>query len=165
MVGPSPEVENRPGRRAEEPSVGRIRPMTLPDLDVVLAIERASFAQPWTEDMFRAELTENPSARFFVAVAGGDIVGYIGGWFVVDELQVVSLAVRPDARRRRVASRLLAHLFDHAGAPVRRASLEVRRSNRAAIAMYERFGFRPAGVRRGYYDEPKEDAVLMERVV
>jgi ribosomal-protein-alanine N-acetyltransferase len=139
--------------------------MALPDLDAVLAIERASFSQPWTADMFYAELTGNRFAYFFVAVAGADIVGYIGGWRVADDLQVVSLAVRPDARRSRVASRLLAHLFDHAGAPVRRASLEVRRSNHAAIAMYEQFGFRPAGVRRGYYDEPKEDAVLMEWVM
>jgi ribosomal-protein-alanine N-acetyltransferase len=139
--------------------------MALSDLDAVLAIERVSFSQPWTADMFRAELTENPSAYFFVAVAGDDIVGYIGGWRVADELQVVSLAARPDARRSRVASRLLAHLFDHAGAPVRRASLEVRRSNHVAIAMYEQFGFRPAGVRRGYYDEPKEDAIVMEWVM
>lgn len=139
--------------------------MTLSDLDAVLAIERASFSQPWTEDMFRAELTENRFAWFFVAVAGADILGYIGGWLVADELQVVSLAVRPDARRRRVAARLLAHLLDHAGRPVHRASLEVRRSNQAAIAMYERFGFRPVGVRRGYYDEPKEDAVLMAWVM
>ena len=139
--------------------------MALLDLDAVLAIERVSFSQPWTADMFRAELTENPSAWFFVAVAEADIVGYIGGWLVVDDLQVVSLAVRPDARRRRVATRLLAHLFDHAGAPVHRASLEVRRSNREAIAMYEQFGFRRVGVRRGYYDEPKEDAIVMEWVM
>ena len=139
--------------------------MTLADLDVVLAIERASFSQPWTEDMFRAELTENPPAYFFVAEAADDTVGYIGGWRVVDELQVVSLAVRPDARRSGVASRLLAYLFGHSGGPVRRASLEVRRSNQAAAAMYQRFGFRPVGVRRGYYEEPTEDAVLMEWVM
>ncbi len=139
--------------------------MTLDDLDEVLAIERVSFSEPWTREMFRAELTENPCARFFVAVAGGRFVGYIGGWVVADELQVVSLAVRPEARRRRVASRLLSHLFERAGAPVKRAYLEVRRSNRAAIEMYEGFGFRVVGVRQGYYDHPKEDALLMERVM
>lgn len=139
--------------------------MTLADLDAVLAIERSSFSQPWTREMFRAELSENGPAYFFVAVAGDDTVGYIGGWRVVDELQVVSLAVRPASRRSRVASRLLAYLFSHAGAPVRRASLEVRRSNQAAIAMYERFGFQAVGVRRGYYEQPTEDAVLMEWVM
>jgi ribosomal-protein-alanine N-acetyltransferase len=106
--------------------------MTVADLDAVLAIERASFSQPWTLDMFRAELTENRSARFLVGVAGDDIVGYIGGWLVLDELQVVSLAVRPDARRCHVASRLLAHLFDHAGDRLRRVPGR-RRSNQAAI--------------------------------
>jgi ribosomal-protein-alanine N-acetyltransferase len=83
---------------------------------------------------------------------------------VADELQVVSLAVRPDARRRGVADRMLRHLLAHAGGPVQRAYLEVRRSNRAAIAMYERFGFHTAGVRKGYYEHPKEDALLMERI-
>jgi ribosomal-protein-alanine N-acetyltransferase len=138
--------------------------MTRDDLDGVVAIERGSFSEPWTREMFRWELTENPRARFFVAVAGDAFVGYIGGWTVADELQVVSLAVRPEARRRRVASRLLSHLFEQAGESVQRAYLEVRRSNRGAIDMYERFGFRVVGVRRGYYDQPKEDALLMERI-
>lgn len=140
-----------------------IRPMTRGDIDEVLMIERASFSQPWTRAMFEWELAENPCSRFFVAVAGDAFIGYIGGWLVSDELQVVSLAVRPEARRFRVASRLLGHLFEHAGGQVRRAYLEVRRSNRAAIVMYEQFGFRPVGVRRGYYEGPKEDAVVMER--
>jgi ribosomal-protein-alanine N-acetyltransferase len=139
--------------------------MTLDDLEGVVAIERGSFSEPWTREMFRSELSDNPCARFFVAVAGDEFVGYIGGWIVADELQVVSLAVRPEARRRRVASRLLSHLFERVGAPVERAYLEVRRSNRAAIGMYERFGFRVVGVRRGYYDRPKEDALLMERIM
>jgi ribosomal-protein-alanine N-acetyltransferase len=138
--------------------------MTLADLDHVLVIERASFSQPWSREMFEAELTGNPCGRFFVAAAAGEQVGYIGGWMVADELQVVSLAVRPDARRRGVADRLLRHLLAHAGGPVQRAYLEVRRSNRAAIAMYERFGFHTAGVRKGYYEHPKEDALLMERI-
>lgn len=154
-------------RRSPE-SLGRtapvIRPMTLGEIDEVLAIERASFSQPWTRTMFEWELTENPCARFFVAVADDALIGYIGGWMVSGELQVVSLAVRPEARRAGVASRLLDHVFAHAGARVQRAYLEVRRSNRGAIAMYERFGFRPVGVRRGYYETPKEDAVLMEWV-
>jgi ribosomal-protein-alanine N-acetyltransferase len=137
--------------------------MTLDDVDEILMIERASFSQPWTRSMFEWELTENPCARFFVAVAGDAFIGYIGGWLVSDELQVVSLAVSPDARRSRVATRLLGYLFEHVGEGVQRAYLEVRRSNRAAIVMYERFGFRPVGVRRGYYEGPKEDAVVMER--
>jgi ribosomal-protein-alanine N-acetyltransferase len=139
--------------------------MTLDDVDAVLAIERSSFSEPWTREMFVAELTGNPCARFYLAVVGDECVGYIGGWVVADELQVVSLAVRPDARRRRAASRLLNHLFAHAGEGIERAYLEVRRANRAAISVYERFGFRVVGVRAGYYDHPKEDALVMERVM
>jgi ribosomal-protein-alanine N-acetyltransferase len=138
--------------------------MTLRDLDEVLVIERASFSRPWTREMFVAELSENSRARFFVAETAHGLVGYVGGWVVLDDMQVVSLAVSPDARRRGIASRLLERLFESAGDGLRRASLEVRRSNQAAIAMYERFGFRQAGLRVGYYDEPKEDALLMEWV-
>lgn len=163
MGGPSFAVKTvAPG--IVDPSTIEIRPMTLADLDHVLAIERASFSQPWSREMFEAELIDNPCARFFVAAAAGEQVGYIGGWMVTDELQVVSLAVRPDARRRGVADRMLRHLFGHAGGPVERAYLEVRRSNKAAIAMYERFGFRLLGVRKDYYEHPKEDALLMERI-
>lgn len=136
--------------------------MTLSDLDEVLVIERASFSQPWTREMFLAEVSENPCARFFVAETGDELVGYIGCWVVADEMQIVNLAVRTDARRLGVASRLLRHAFACAGAELLRAYLEVRRSNQAAIAMYERFGFRRVSVRRGYYDDPKEDALLME---
>jgi ribosomal-protein-alanine N-acetyltransferase len=136
--------------------------MTLGDLDEVLVIEQASFSQPWTRAMFLAELSENPCSRFFVAETDDGLVGYLGCWVVADEMQVVSLAVRPDARRQGVASRLLRRAFECAGAELLRAYLEVRRSNQAAIAMYERFGFRRASVRRAYYDDPKEDALLME---
>jgi ribosomal-protein-alanine N-acetyltransferase len=136
--------------------------MALGDVDEVLVIERASFSQPWTRAMFLAELSENPCARFFVAETGDGLVGYIGCWVVADEMQVVSLAVRADARRQGVAGRLLRRAFECAGDELLRAYLEVRRSNQTAIAMYERFGFRRAGVRRGYYDDPKEDALLME---
>ncbi len=163
MGGHSSSMEEGRSTRAAGQAALRIRPMTGGDVDEILTIERASFSQPWTRIMFEWELTENPCARFFVAVAGDAFIGYIGGWLVSDELQVVSLAVSPEARRSRVATRLLGHLFEHAGERVQRAYLEVRRSNRPAIVMYERFGFRSVGVRRGYYEGPKEDAVVMER--
>lgn len=158
-------AQGRRPSRSDHRSGLFLRPMMLDDVETVLAIERGSFSEPWTWEMFVAELTGNPCARFFVAVVGDECVGYIGGWIVVDELQVVSLAVRPEARRRRTASRLLSHLFAQAGAGIERAYLEVRRANRAAISVYERFGFRVVGVRAGYYDHPKEDALVMERVM
>lgn len=142
----------------------RIRPMTDGDLDVVLAIERASFSSPWSRAMFGAELHENAFARFFVAEQGvpAEIVGYVGGWLILDELHILSVAVRPDLRQRGIALALLDRLFQAGAVPVMKASLEVRRSNAAARAIYERIGFRRVGVRRGYYSEPQEDAVLMQ---
>jgi ribosomal-protein-alanine N-acetyltransferase len=164
MAGHNAPATDPTAPGADDDRAVAIRPMTLGDLGEVLVIERASFSQPWTGDMFQAELSENPCARFFVAETANGLVGYIGGWVVLDELEVASLAVRPDARRRRIATRLLRRLFECGGDAVRRAYLDVRRSNRAAIAMYERLGFRPSGVRRGYYDDPKEDSLLMEWV-
>ncbi|MFZ5876199.1 MAG: ribosomal protein S18-alanine N-acetyltransferase [Nitrospirota bacterium] len=164
MVGRNALAADRTPSPGSADSGVSIRPMTLDDLDAVLVIERAAFSPPWTREMFRAEVSENPCARFFVAETAHGLVGYVGGWVVLDEMQVVSLAVRPDARRRKIASRLLERLFEAAGNGLRRASLEVRRSNRAAIAIYQRFGFRQAGVRVDYYDDPTEDALLMEWV-
>jgi ribosomal-protein-alanine N-acetyltransferase len=142
--------------------ITRIRTMTEADLGDVLAIERASFSSPWTEAMFLAELRENPFARFLVAMLDDAIIGYVGGWVIVDELHLLTLAVFPEYRRLGVARRLLERLFESGDSRIAKAGLEVRRSNRAAIAVYERFGFRSVGVRRGYYADPPEDAIVME---
>lgn len=141
----------------------RIRAMADVDMTAVLTIERASFSSPWTRKMFLAELHDNAFSRFFVAeLAGEGIVGYAGGWIILDELQVLSLAVRPECRRRGIARGLLTRLFRAGMGPMVKAGLEVRRSNGPAIAMYEGFGFRLAGVRPRYYREPTEDALIMQ---
>jgi ribosomal-protein-alanine N-acetyltransferase len=142
-----------------------VRLMTESDLPVVLDIERAAFSNPWTADMFLAEIRENPFAQFWVAIIDDEIVGYLGGWVIVDELHLLNLAVRADQRRRGLAKRLLSQAFHRATHAITKASLEVRRSNHAAIGVYEGFGFRPVGVRKGYYTDPSEDAVVMECVV
>ncbi|MBI3609056.1 MAG: ribosomal protein S18-alanine N-acetyltransferase [Nitrospirae bacterium] len=136
--------------------------MTERDLDEVLAIERTSFSNPWTEGMFLAELRENPFAQFLITVRDGAIIGYAGGWLIVDELHLLNLAVHPDFRRRGVADQLVDRLFRCGGGRITKASLEVRRSNGAAIALYERFGFHSVGVRPRYYMDPSEDALVME---
>ena len=138
-----------------------IRPMTELDLGEVLVIERTSFSNPWTDVMFLAELRENPFARFLVAARDDSILGYIGGWVIVDELHLLNLAVRPDSRRRGMAGQLVDSLFRSGEGLITTASLEVRRSNRSAIALYERFGFHQVGVRPGYYTDPLEDALVM----
>jgi ribosomal-protein-alanine N-acetyltransferase len=97
-----------------------------------------------------------------VATLDDAIIGYVGGWVIVDELHLLTLAVLPEYRRLGVARRLLERLFESGDARIAKAGLEVRRSNRAAIVVYERFGFRSVGVRRGYYADPPEDAIVME---
>ena len=143
-----------------------IEPVTSPDqIDAVLAIEQASFTNPWTRVMYLAEL-ENTGVSFcFTAKdAAGRVVGFCSFWRVLDELHINNLAVLPDVRRGGVATALLTYVLDYcAGLGARRATLEVRRSNEAARLLYERFGFTVAGVRHGYYTKPVEDALVLWR--
>jgi [ribosomal protein S18]-alanine N-acetyltransferase len=143
-----------------------VDPLTSPDeLDGLLAVEETSFTNPWTREMYLAELENTGVSYVFVArEATGPIVGFCSFWRVVDELHINNLAVLPMYRRRGVASAILGRVFDEArvlGAS--RATLEVRRSNDAARQLYERFGFAVAGVRRGYYRNPEEDALVLWR--
>ena len=139
-----------------------IHDMTLDDLAGVQDVERASFPVPWPANAFRHELTQNRNARYVVARDGERIVGYAGLWLMVDEAHITTFAVHPDARRRRVGERLLQRLFEIA-AELRAQwlTLEVRASNLAAQRLYEKYGFRRAGVRRRYYSDNNEDALIM----
>jgi [ribosomal protein S18]-alanine N-acetyltransferase len=141
-----------------------IEAVTSPDqIDAVLAIEEASFTNPWTRVMYLAEL-ENPGVSFcFTAKdAAGRVVGFCSLWRVLDELHINNLAVLPDVRRSGVATALLTYVLEHgAQLGARRATLEVRRSNEAARLLYERFGFTVAGVRQAYYTKPVEDALVL----
>lgn len=119
--------------------------------------------------MFEAELSHNPFGRFLTArldpdggAREGDLVGYMCYWLVFDELRLMNLAVEPSMRRRGIASDLIRHMLSvgrESGAV--RAVLEVRASNAAARALYERVGFRQVALRRRYYTDPVEDAVLL----
>ena len=132
------------------------------DLDAVEAIERASYPTPWSRAMFVAELRK-PSALALGAFAEGDeLIGYAFVSRYVDAWHIMNLAVHPDWRRLGVASRLLDELFDLTGDDPRRGyTLEVRVSNTTAIALYEHFGFESSGIRRGYYTDNREDALIM----
>lgn len=133
------------------------------DLDAVLAIEHESFTNPWTREMYLAEL-DNREVSYCFVVRGdeGHVIGFCSFWRVLDELHINNLAVTPEFRGRGAGTALLEHVLRHGrqlGA--RRATLEVRRSNEAARRLYERLGFVLAGVRRGYYTNPSEDALVL----
>jgi ribosomal-protein-alanine N-acetyltransferase len=145
-----------------------IEPMRVEDLDAVLAIERASFTNPWSRQAFLYELRDNRVARLWVArtSAGGRptaVTGYLCLWFIADEVHVTNFAVHPEARQRGIGRQLLATLLEHYrrhGAT--RAALEVRVGNEAARRLYQELGFREVGLRKGYYFDTGEDALVME---
>jgi len=140
----------------------RIEPMTLDDLDRVHAIERASFFPAWPDDAYRSELTTNKLATYVVAKLEDVVIAFAGIWLMVDEAHVTTFAVDPAWRRRGVGERLLLALLDVSVArQAREATLEVRLSNTAARRLYEKYGFRPVGVRPRYYTDNGEDALIM----
>jgi ribosomal-protein-alanine N-acetyltransferase len=136
--------------------------MRVEDINDVQIIERASFSAPWPAYAFRQELETNRLARYLVVRAGDEVVAYGGIWLMVDEAHITTFAVLPAWRRQGVGARLLIELLDLAiemGGAV--ATLEVRLSNRDARRLYERFGFRPVGLRPRYYSDNHEDALIM----
>ncbi len=143
-------------------AVLRIRPMTFDDLPSVQLIERASFSTPWPPQAYRQELASNRLAYYVVAVLGDDIVAYGGIWLMVDEAHVTTFAVHPRYRRQRIGERLLLALLDLSlDRRAREATLEVRLSNLPARRLYEKYGFRPVGIRPRYYTDNGEDALIM----
>lgn len=143
-----------------------IEPLSSPDeIDAILAIEEASFTNPWTRDMYVAELKNTGVSFFYLARdKGRQIVGFCSFWRVLDELHINNLAVVPEWRRQGVATALLRRVMDEAARfGIRRTMLEVRQSNTAARQLYERFGFVVAGTRSKYYTNPIEDALVLWR--
>jgi ribosomal-protein-alanine N-acetyltransferase len=143
-----------------------IEPLVSPsEIDAILAIEEASFTNPWTREMYLAEL-QNEGVSFFYLARDPErqTRGFCSVWRVLDELHINNLAVLPAYRRAGIGSALLTHALDEgARLGARRATLEVRRSNEAARQLYERFGFSVVGVRHGYYNNPVEDALVLWR--
>ena len=140
-----------------------VRRLELGDLDAIERIEKVSYPAPWSRSMFSGELGK-PGTVGLGAVTDGRLVGYVIISRYVDAWHVMNVAVDPDYRRRGIARRLLTRLFADTRANAHRGyTLEVRVSNTDAIRLYETLGFRPRGLRRGYYTDNREDAVIMWR--
>jgi ribosomal-protein-alanine N-acetyltransferase len=133
------------------------------DLNEIVALEAASFSNPWSRDTLERDLRNTDVVRVYVLRdVEGRLLGFCGCWFVFDELHINTLAIGEEFRRRGHATRLLRFVLTEAtAAGISRATLEVRRSNVAALALYARFGFEVRGVRPNYYTQPVEDALVL----
>jgi ribosomal-protein-alanine N-acetyltransferase len=139
-----------------------IRPAERRDISELLFIEESQFPEPWTRRILLDEITNTETRRYTVAVQNKRIIGYLGVMFVLDELHINTIGTLPGEEGRGIASSLLDDAW--ADAKVRglkRATLEVAVSNERAIALYYRYGFAPVGVRKNYYEQINEDALIL----
>ncbi|MGE5484101.1 MAG: ribosomal protein S18-alanine N-acetyltransferase [Ignavibacteriales bacterium] len=136
--------------------------MTLGDLDAVQEVEQQSFPTPWSRKAFWCELTQNIYAHYIVVRVGGVVAGYGGMWVILDEAHVTNIAVDPAYRGHGLGRRIMLELMERARSRgATRMTLEVRKSNEVARRLYEKLGFVAKGIRRGYYADLKEDAIIM----
>lgn len=139
-----------------------IRKMKDIDVDHVMKVEELSFTTPWPREIFYQEIVENSYAHYFVVELEENIIGYGGMWVVIDDAQITNIAVKPKYRGYKIGEKLFQHILQHAmQMGVKRLSLEVRASNIIAQRLYRKFGLVPGGVRKNYYTDNKEDAIIM----
>lgn len=144
-----------------------IRKMEEDDIQSVIALDRQSFSLPWPESAFHYEVEKNTASRCWVAELNEVekkivLVGMIVVWLILDEVHIATIAVNPTFYHLHIGQRLLAHtLIDALDLGAKKAFLEVRKGNLAARALYRKFGFVEVGVRRWYYQDNREDAILM----
>jgi ribosomal-protein-alanine N-acetyltransferase len=158
-----PESRLPAGGRASDPAPAavRIEPMRRRHLRGVLRIEEQSNPRPWSSSLFLSELRYADSRAYYVARVEGQIVGYAGLMLVVGDGHVTNVGVDPACRRQGIATRLMLVLARRALEEAEALTLEVRASNTGAQDLYRNFGFVPAGVRKGYYSDANEDAIIM----
>lgn len=138
-----------------------IERMRLADVGVVAELDTKCFPTPWSVAAYANEI-RNTSAYYIVARHESRIVGYGGFWLVTDEAHITTLGVAPEHRRKKVGERILGHLlYEACRRGARRTTLEVRKSNKAAQDLYAKFGFRVVAVRKAYYTNNNEDALVM----
>lgn len=138
------------------------RYMTMQDVGAVAELERLAFTTPWPHDAFVNELTKNPNARYVVAVHNNRIVAYCGMWIIIDEAHITNIAVHPLFRGKKIGLSLMIKMMGFAKmSGAHSMTLEVRPSNTVARNMYIRLGFREHGLRKRYYSDNNEDAIIM----
>ena len=138
------------------------RKMTLTDVESVYAIELATFPTPWTLDSFYYELNENQFSHYLVAEEDGKLIGFCGMWLVIDAAQITNVAVVETARGRGIGEALMREAIRVAReANMDVMSLEVRVTNKVAQNLYRKLGFEDGGIRKGYYTDNQEDALVM----
>lgn len=138
-----------------------LREMQREDVPCVMEIERECFPIPWSESAYLTELS-NRSAYYIVATVDSRIVGYAGMWIIMDEAHITTLGVTRDSRRLKIGEQLLIDILEEAiRRRATRATLEARQSNTAAQALYRKYDFAPAAIRRAYYTDNRENAVVM----
>lgn len=141
-----------------------VRRGVVTDADDIAALEVVCFADPWSKESLVYELSENPRAVYIVAEVDGHVVGYVGVWGIVDEGHITNVAVSTDYRRKNIGSLLIYHMLKATTqAGLVRHTLEVRAGNAPAQALYRKYGFEEAGIRKGYYQDNGEDAIIMWR--
>src|SRR6266498_1436756 len=155
-------MRRSPGTSVDEPVELEIIRMRRRHLKGVMAIERQVYPRPWSPNLFLSEMSDLRNRTYLVARIGKEVVGYGGVMSYGDEAHITTIAVDPDHHRRKIGTRLLYELVtDGIRMGARAVSLEVRMLNTGAQDLYRRFGFRPVGVRKGYYQETGEDALVM----
>lgn len=141
----------------------KIRPMSKEDVSTIVEIEEKSYGEHhWSKDSFYGELANGLAHYFCATDEEGNILGYSGLWGIIDEAHITNIAVAPDFRRKKIGEVLLANMIDFCRKnEIKYITLEVRVSNKPAIGLYEKYGFKSLGSRKGYYQNNNEDALIM----
>ncbi|HBY21660.1 MAG: ribosomal-protein-alanine N-acetyltransferase [Clostridiales bacterium GWE2_32_10] len=138
-----------------------IKRMTNGDINDIVELEKKSFHNPWTKEMFENELMHD-NVYYFIAEHNNNLIGYVGFWHIVDEAHVTNICVDSSAQRNGVGMLMMGHLIDFCKSKnIIGVTLEVRKLNEKAINFYHKLGFKNEGIRKNYYSNPQEDAIIM----
>ena len=136
------------------------------NLSPIMKIEEESFPCPWSRHSFLRDINDNPYSLYLIAKVEDKLVGYIGGWIIIDELHITTLAVESNYRHQGIATKLIKEILKIVrGKEVISVTLEVRKSNQAAFSLYKKLGFTKVGQRPNYYSNNREDALIMRKEI